>query len=755
MSTAPTILFSGYTVLCAEPDGSVLDPRNGLLYRDTRVLSTYRLAIDGRPPELVRGVIVESDSWEGVLRLPRPGGRAEGPILPQDALEVRIWRRVGPGLVETIEVRNRSAVACTTTLRVDLDADFADVAEIRRDREQRGDVARTVRPDEPLLELRYEAEHDGRRTERGLRIRVVDASTPPSIDDRGVSFEPSLEAGARWTATMEIAVLDGGAWLAPSAEIVGGDRRARQRSDWRRRRPTIDCAERLKLPFERAADDLFDLRNWELEEHFFGRSDGSRWIVNAGIPTFTGLFGRDAITSGWQSALLGPRAALGALEAVASLQATADDPWRDAEPGKLIHEVRSGPLADLGLTPRDAYYGTQTTVSMFVLALSELWHWTGDDAIVRRYRDIAIHALEWARDHADLDGDGFIEYERRSPRGLRNQGWKDSDEAIRHADGAIVDGPIATVEEQAFHFIALNRMAELLVALDEDELADEYLRRAGTLRRRWHEAYWMPEAGFYALALDGSKRQVGSITSNPGHALGTGIVPREHGRTVADRLLAPDLFSGWGVRSLSSDHPSYNPFAYHLGAVWPVEQATFALGFKRYGLDDHLDQLAEGMFAAAFDCPEQRLPEALSGHARGDVAQPIPYPDADSPQAWSASALIQLVQIMLGLYPFAPLRVLAVVRPRLPIWLPRLILRDLRVGHATVDLAFERRHDGSAGWRVLRQRGRVITLPAGPPDAATGGGLSERLEIEALRRAPGRLARAARMALGIEEVEPA
>jgi glycogen debranching enzyme len=258
----------------------------------------------------------------------------------------------------------------------------------------------------------------------------------------------------------------------------------------------------------------------------------------------------------------------------------------------------------------------------------------------------------------------------------------------------------------------------------------------------------MPSENYYALALDGSKATVRSIASNAGHALGTGVVPAANARAVADRLLSPELFSGWGVRSLSDRHPSFNPFAYHLGAVWPVEQATFALGFKRYGLDEHLDRLADAQFQAAFASPDGRLPEALTGHARDEIPAPVPYPAANSPQAWSASALVQLVQIMLGLYPFAPLRVLAVVRPRLPSWLPTLTLERLRVGRAVVDMEFERNADGSASWRVRRRHGRLLVVGAGPPDNVGESRGLERLQLAGLDVAPGRLARAARLALG-------
>jgi glycogen debranching enzyme len=737
-------LFSGYTVLCTEADGSFDGGDHGLFHRDTRVLTRHRVTVGDESPGLVSATRPESDFWMAVLRLPRVGGSPEGPLLPQDALEILVERRVGPGLVEALYVTNHSAVPCQTLLRIAFETDFADVAELGKERQQEGTVTREVVDGEGVI-VRYRVSNGDRSDERGLRMTATGTSRP-RIDDDGLMFEMDLSPEGTFEAILRFAVLDGGRWREPSTD--GSTGRDRQRAAWRRRRPAVDCTAVLRGPLERAADDLFDLRNDELEEQLLGISDGSRWIVNAGVPMFTGLFGRDVLTAGWQAALMGPRALMGALDAVAATQATEDDAWRDAEPGKLIHELRSGPLAALGLVPRDAYYGTQTTPAMFVLTLSELWHWTGDDEVLRRHVDVARHALGWARRYGDLDGDGFLEYQQRSPKGLRNQGWKDSNEAIRHADGSIVEGPIATVEEQAFYVLALERMAEILVALGEDDEATDLLRRANDLRTRWHETFWQTDLGFYAMALDGEKRAVRSIGSNAGHALGAGIVPPAEAPAVADRLMAPDMFSGWGIRSLSERHPSYNPFAYHLGSVWPVEQATFALGFKRYGLDHHVDRLVDAAFQAAASSPDGRLPEALSGHARAAVPSPVPYPKANVPQAWSASALIQMLQITLGLYPFAPLKALAVVRPRLPVWVPELSVRQLRVGRAVVDLTFRRRPDGSASWRVTDQRGPLLVVPAGPPDDVGPGSWLERLEVAGLDRAPGRLARAARISLG-------
>jgi glycogen debranching enzyme len=448
--------------------------------------------------------------------------------------------------------------------------------------------------------------------------------------------------------------------------------------------------------------------------------------------------------------MAGPAALRGALEVTALTQATADEPWRDAEPGKMLHELRRGPLSMLGLSPRDAYYGSQTTPAMFIVVLSELWHWTGDDRVLRRFRDPALRAIDWAE--RTMDERGFVTYRKRSPGGLLNQGWKDSDEAIRHADGRIARGPMATVEEQAFHHLALQRLAEILVVLGDDGAADALLDRAGALRRRWHEAFWMPREGFYALALDGEGNQVASITSNPGHALAAGLVPAAHARMVADRLLSSDLFSGWGVRTLSQEHPSYNPLAYHLGTVWPVENATFALGLKRYGLDDHLERLLSGLLEAAAASPNGRLPEAITGHRRLPGVGPTPYPNACAPQAWSASAVVQSLQLLLGLYPFASLHTLAVIRPRLPRSIPEITLRNLRVGRATIDLRFTRNADGSASHKVLRKDGTLVIAPAGPPSNARGtrGPWLEQVERAVFKRAPGRLVRAARIAVGLD-----
>ena len=290
----------------------------------------------------------------------------------------------------------------------------------------------------------------------------------------------------------------------------------------------------------------------------------------------------------------------------------------------------------------------------------------------------------------------------------------------------------------------------MLVALEEDDLAETYLERARDLQGRWHEAFWLPDARFYAMGLGPDKAPIRSIGSNAGHALATGIVPTSVAAEVIRRLFEPDLFSGWGVRTLSSAHPSYNPFAYHLGTVWPVEQATFALGMKRYGYDTEAERLVTAQVRAASHFRGSRLPEAIGGHGSDERPLPVAYPEANVPQAWSASAMIQNAQILLGLYPFAPLNLLALVRPRLPAWLPTVTIRNLRVGDARVSLRFERDSDGTAHHDVIERTGRLLVFAAPPPNAAEPENLSESVKRWAIEHAPGRLMRALRIALGSE-----
>lgn len=741
------LVHHGYTVLVSNPDGTISEgSRQGLFDHDTRVLSRYDMTLDGFAPRVDSTGLIDASRWIARLTVARGGGDARGPRLPQDALELTLARAVGNGLIETIDIDNHSAAPASSKFAIRLDADFCDVAEVGGTHRCRGSIAHTWESRTRTLTIDCRASHESRTLHRAVRIRIVRADSEPRVHAKELRFDLDLAPHGSWHAELAYELLIDDRWHSPleSRSVLAG--RKRRGAAWRRDRAHVESTPPLfGGVVERAADDLWALRNWDED------AGPDAWVPHAGVPTYTGLFGRDVLTVGWQAALIGPELLHGAIARLAATQADVDSAWHDEEPGKMIHEVRRGPLSELDLIPQRHYYGTQTSSSFFVVTLSELWHWTGDTDLLRTYLDAALRTFEWAGRYGDRDGDGFLEYQRRSSRGLKNHGWKDSDEAIRYPDGDLVENPIATIEEQAYYWLALRRMAEILLAVGDDARSAEFLARARRLRTAWQQAFWSDDDGFYAMALDPAKRPVRTIGSNAGHALAAGLVPATHARQVADRLMASDLFSGWGIRTLSSDHPSYNPLAYHLGAVWPVENATIALGFKRYGLDAHANRLIAAMFAAADRFRHRRLPEALGGHSRETAPIPTVYPASNSPQAWSASSTIQMAQTLLGLYPFAPAHLMAIVRPALPEWIDSVIVRNLRVGTGRVSIRFERARDGSTTYDTFDRSGPLHLIEVPPPQAEDLQGWRDTLARWILEHAPGKTAAALRLAIGDED----
>jgi glycogen debranching enzyme len=451
---------------------------------------------------------------------------------------------------------------------------------------------------------------------------------------------------------------------------------------------------------EQAKVDLAALRLYDLDE-----SDRA-WVMAAGLPIYVALFGRDVLTAGWGSSLLSHDMMKGALAEMARWQGTRVDDWRDEQPGRMLHEAHSGPLAKLGYNPRSRYYGATTTSSFYPVAVAELWHWTGDKGLVKSLLKPALRAMRWKDDYANLRGDGFSYYKSRSEQGNKNQGWKDSGDAIVRADGSEVEPPIATCEEQAYVYVSKLHMSEVLWFLGEHDLAKKLFHEARDLKERFNDAFWMDDQQFFAMGLDSKGKQIDAIASNPGHCLAAGIVKEEYVLPTARRLMSDELFSGWGVRTLSTNNPAFDPYSYHRGSVWPVEQGTFALGFMRYGLHSELHRLSHALFEAARLFPYHRLPECFGGQAR-DEQHPFPalYPKANWPQAWSASSVFTIMQSMLGIYPFAPMHVL-LLDPHLPEWLPEITLNGLRVGKAVVSLRFYRRGEATH-YEVIEKRGKL------------------------------------------------
>jgi glycogen debranching enzyme len=423
-------------------------------------------------------------------------------------------------------------------------------------------------------------------------------------------------------------------------------------------------------------------------------------IPAAGIPWYVAPFGRDSLLTAEQSLLLDPAIARGTLTVLAALQARTSDPLRDAEPGKIPHELRSGELARANLIPHTPYYGSVDATPLFVMLAGAYYRWTADLETLEVLMPEIDAALGWIDDHGDLDGDGFIEYHRRSPGGLRNQGWKDSDEAIVHADGESAEGPIALVEVQGYTYLAKLRIAEVYDAIGQPDRGRALRAEAAALRSAFNDAFWNPSEGTFALALDGRKRQVASVTSNPGHCLYCGIIDEDKARLVAERLMAADMFNGWGIRTLSARSPAYNPMSYHTGSIWPHDNAIIAAGLRRYGYTGPMMQIARGIFEIAVRAPDHRLAELYCGFARKmeddseRAAGIVSYPVACTPQAWAAAAPFMLLGAILGLTADAPRRTLSVTKPTTPPWLGRIVLERLRVGDATIHLAVARERSG-------------------------------------------------------------
>jgi glycogen debranching enzyme len=413
---------------------------------------------------------------------------------------------------------------------------------------------------------------------------------------------------------------------------------------------------------------------------------------SAGMPWYVALFGRDSLITALQTAWF-PEVTANVLRLLARYQGTTVDDWKDEQPGKILHELRRGELAQAKAIPFSPYYGTVDATILFIILLHRYYQVTGELTLLHDLADPLERALGWLETYGDLDGDGFVEYERRSPDGLENQGWKDSWDAIMHADGSLVEPPVALVEVQGYAYAARQAAAAIYRALGNSTAAAKYAYQADWLRDHFDAAFWMEDKSCYCLALDKHKRQARVVSSNAGQILWTGIAPPDHARKVAERLMQPDMFSGWGIRTLSTEEVRYNPMGYHVGSVWPHDNSLIAFGFKRYGLHDKMLPVLSGLYDVAQRMPDGRLPELFCGYPRIDGEDPIRYPVACSPQAWAAGVFEFLAQVMLGLKPDAPNGTLHVVHPTLPEWLHQFQVINIPVGPGSVDLACRRDGD--------------------------------------------------------------
>lgn len=751
LTPRPSTIYcsQGRAILATNLDGVIGDfPRHGLFVGETRLLSRYRYLVDGKPPQTVAVSNVEQHSWLGYYISPAPGARwkqdtgsGEMEESSEETIELKVSRTVGLGVHEDIDLTNFTQQAAKFTFEIEIDADFADQAEIIR-RKQRGKLTRRWRGiSSRQAELAYDYHASHRYSHQGnsgvahlhrsLIVRIEKASSSASFHRSRLRFDVGLRGHESWHVCLKFIPVFDGEHMPP---LYGCHQFFGARNELDKKREiflsestqfrTGQAAPKLASVVEsallQATHDLAALRLPDLDQ-------GNRsWVTAAGLPIYIALFGRDTLTAGWQACVVSTSMARGALRELPKWQGQVENDWRDEQPGRMLHEAHTGPLAMLNYNPRSRYYGAATTSSFYPVVVSELWHWTGNKNEVMSLLQPASSGLAWKDKYADRFGDGFYEYQTRSSQGNRNQGWKDSGDAIVYEDGRQVDPPISTCEEQGFVYVAKLRMSEMLWFMGEHDLARRYFHEASELKKRFNDSYWMPDKKFFALGLDAKRKQIKSISSNPGHLLACGIVHEDLAKAVAGRLLQGDMFSGWGIRTLSSKHPAYDPYSYHRGSVWPVEHGSFAMGMMRFGLIEALHIIARAIFEACTLFDYHRLPECFSGHPR-DEEHPFPalYPKTNWPQAWSASSLFAIIQAMLGLYPFAPTNLL-LLDPHLPDWLPEIVVRNLHVGKTVVSIRFYRKGK-STHFDVLDKRGRLHVLRQPSPWSLTAG-VGERIK---------------------------
>jgi len=674
-------LIDGKTFLSTTVAGDIHPagaPDVGFFHDDTRFLSHLELRINGHrcvvlssstektfasQIELTTGHINLRDSYE----------------VPENTVHIRREQLLsGDIFFDRFTLENFNLTPVKLNVELCIDTDFVDVFQVRG-------VARRVHGQyyKPVF-------RDGEMVfvYRGLddivRQTVVLMDPPPTGVENNTGhwelyLEPLKQIQLELRVTPHVQDVRERPHSQSFAESLRNRRTAFQ--EWEARSTHFDSSnEVFDTAIKTATGDFHALLIPEGREH----------IIAAGIPWFATAFGRDSIIAAYQSLSLNPQLAIDTLRVLARYQGKEMNDWRDEEPGKILHEYRSGEMTRCGEMPFGPYYGSIDATPLFLILLSETFNWTSDEELVEELLPAAYKALEWLDKYSDLDGDGFVEYLRRSSKGLANQGWKDSWDANIHRDGTIAKPPIALAEVQGYVYDAKYRMASLLRAFGDSKTADRLKRDSSELAKRFEKAFWMPQRGFYAMALDADKKQLQVISSNPGHLLFTRIIGRERARTVAQRLMRDDMFSGWGWRTMSRDEQVFNPLSYHRGSVWPHDNALIAHGMALNDLREPAMHVLSALFQTALNFRDYRLPELFCGVHRREFDTPVHYPVSCSPQAWASGAMFLVLASVLGIRPSAQRRELNIVNPELPPFLDFLRIQNMRVGNTRVDLEFTR-----------------------------------------------------------------
>ena len=638
LGPAALAVVEGRSFMVTNAAGDVpLDTIGGLVHDDTRLLSQWELTLGGAPLLILSSSTIDDDSAAFFLT------NADLPHMPTNSIGVRRERFLSDALHERIELECFMNVVESVQLRLRVGTDFADLFEIKQCvRDRSANIVRSHPEDNSGLCFTY---RNG-EFEAVTEVRAEPPASRVEMDD--LVWDLRLEPGLRWRAELTVSLPRHPPELAsihrrfgPEFELLGED----PAKVWQVDCPTQDLdSDLLHDVLEKSKMDLVALRIQKT------MGDVSIVLPAAGLPWFLTVFGRDSLITAYQSVSFGQRLAHGTIQSLAAHQGTKLDDFRDEEPGKILHEVRSGELTRTGLKPHNPYFGTSDATQLWLILLSEYWRWTLDDGFVRELRDNVYAALRWIDHYGDQDDDGYVEYATRSPQGLGNHCWRDSWDGIAYSDGTIPVLPIATCEIQGYTYDAKVRLAELADGpLQDPELAKKLRSQAHELREQFNRDFWISErGGYYALGLDGDKRPIDSMTSNMGQLLWSGIVPPDRARIICDHLMSDQMFSGWGIRTTSTADRCYNPIGYHLGTVWPHDNSLIAHGLARYGFHEEATRVIVAMMQAA-SYSEFRLPEAFSGYDRSYGRKPVPYPTACSPQAWSSAAPFLFLRTLLGL----------------------------------------------------------------------------------------------------------
>jgi len=627
-------VLDGNTFFVSDAAGDVEpgNDANGFFHADMRQLSTWRLLVNGEPVHVLTSRTVDYYSASVFATLASVSVGENPPI------SIRRDRFVARGVHEDLTVQNHSDRPQTVTIEIEYGSDFADLFEVKDRTPKRGQLRTDLGAN--LVTLSYTRDTFRRDT-------VIEFSENFSVGPERARVELHLEPRGSWRTCIDVVpVVDGAFNRLEHGDRTFGDPKPDMPTSfeqWMAQAPTLETDnDVLRHTYRQSLIDLAALRFRPLKTLSYS-------LPAAGLPWFMALFGRDSLITAYQALPFQPHLARTTLEALTAWQATERDDFRDAEPGKILHELRLGELTMLGERPHSPYYGTHDATLLFLILLDEYERWAGDREFVRSLQPAAMKALEWIERYGDRDGDGYLEYQTRSKEGLANQCWKDSWNSILFKDGAVAKGPIATCEIQGYAYDARVRMARLAREVwDDPQLATRLEGDAASLRERFNRDYWIEARGHYALALDGEKRQVDAMSSNVGHLLWSGIVPEDRAAMLVTRVMSPEMFTGWGIRTMATSAAGYNPIEYHDGTVWPHDTAFVAEGMRRYGHREQASHLALMLIQAA-GAFEYRLPEVFAGFAREETGAPVEYPTASRPQAWAAGAPLLALRTALGL----------------------------------------------------------------------------------------------------------